>query len=198
MEGRLKGLSQSTYYKYRPYYEDCNGDRTFGEWTAFITADADVYFEPTVYTYSPNSITKNSAKIVGYAIGGSEDIVEQGFEYWPISGSRSTADVKRIFATGQRMIVTIDDLEPGTRYAVRAFVTTKTKTSYGDKQEFETEADPNGSILSPRTDIEENTPFDVYTLTGVCVRRQTTDLSGLQRGIYIIRTGASSRKTFIN
>ncbi len=81
MEGRLRGLSMNTYYKYRPYYEDCNGARTFGEWTAFITADADVYFEPTVYTYAPNTITQNSATVVGYAIGGSEDVDEQGFEY---------------------------------------------------------------------------------------------------------------------
>lgn len=125
LEGRLKGLSSSTYYKYRPYYEDCNGTRTFGEWTAFITADADVYFEPTVYTYAPNSVTKNSAKVVGYAMGGSEDINEQGFEYWSVAGSRADVEVKKVLVSGQRMIVSLTDLAPSTTYKVRAFADRK-------------------------------------------------------------------------
>lgn len=184
MEGRLRGLSMNTYYKYRPYYEDCNGARTFGEWTAFITADADVYFEPTVYTYAPNTITQNSATVVGYAIGGSEDVDEQGFEYWAVSQSRATTDVRRVLATGQRMTATLDDLEPGTRYTVRAFATTKTKTTYGENQAFETDGLPSAiePVIVEETEIQ---PFDIYTLNGICVRRHTTDLSGLAPGLYI-------------
>ncbi len=174
----------NTYYKYRPYYEDCNGARTFGEWTAFITADADVYFEPTVYTYAPNTITQNSATVVGYAIGGSEDVDEQGFEYWAVSQSRATTDVRRVLATGQRMTATLDDLEPGTRYTVRAFATTKTKTTYGENQAFETDGLPSAiePVIVEETEIQ---PFDIYTLNGICVRRHTTDLSGLAPGLYI-------------
>ncbi len=195
MEGRLKGLSQNTYYKYRPYYEDCNGDRTFGEWTAFITADADVYFEPTVYTYSAHSVTKTGATLVGYAIGGSEDVDEQGFEYWPIANSRSTIDVKRVLATGQRMIVNLEDLEPGTRYAVRAFASTKSKTTYGEETEFETVPEQIEDGIEQLT-VEETevAPFDIFTLQGVCVRRNTTDLSGLRPGLYI----ANGRKILVH
>lgn len=194
LEGRLKGLSQNTYYKYRPYYEDCNGDRTFGEWTAFITADADVYFEPTVYTYAPNSITKNSASVAGYAMGGSEDIDEQGFEYWPIVNSRATTEVRRVLAAGQRMIVTLNDLEPGTKYTVRAFVSTKSKTTYGAEQEFETDSEPiEDGIKQPTVEETEVAPFDIFTIQGVCVRRNTTDLSGLRPGLYI----ANGRKVIV-
>lgn len=185
MEGRLRGLSMNTYYKYRPYYEDCNGQRTFGEWTAFITADADVYFEPTVYTYAPNSITKNSATVVGYAMGGSEDVDEQGFEFWATSQSRATTDIRRVLATGQRMTATLEDLEPGTHYTVRAFATTKTKTTYGDNQEFETDGESESAIEPITVDETEVQPFDIYTLSGVCVRRHTTDMSGLAPGLYI-------------
>lgn len=194
LEGRLKGLSQNTYYKYRPYYEDCNGQRTFGEWTAFITADVDVYFEPTVYTYAPNSVTKNSATFVGYAMGGSEDVDEQGFEYWPIAGSRATTDVKRVLATGQRMMVTLEDLEPATRYAVRAFASTRSKTTYGDEQVFETDGEPESAIEAVTADESEVKPFDIFTLQGVCVRRNTTDLSGLRPGLYI----ANGRKILVH
>ncbi len=193
LEGRLQGLSSSTYYKYRPYYEDCNGYRTFGEWTAFITADVDVYFEPTVYTYTPNSVTKNSAKIVGYAIGGSEEINEQGFEYWSVTGSRADIEVKKVLASGQRMIVNLTDLEPSTTYKVRAFATTASKTTYGAEQEFTTAEDPDAGIEETVTEVNETELFDIYTLNGVCVRRQTNDFSGLQRGIYI----ANGRKIFV-
>ncbi|MDE7111445.1 MAG: leucine-rich repeat domain-containing protein [Muribaculaceae bacterium] len=194
LEGRLKGLSQNTYYKYRPYYEDCNGQRTFGEWTAFITADADVYFEPTVYTYAPNSVTKNSATVVGYAMGGSEDVDEQGFEYWPVVGSRAATDVKRVLATGQRMVVTLADLEPSTRYAVRAFASTRSKTTYGEEQVFETDGEPQSAIEAVTADESEVQPFDIFTLQGVCVRRNTTDLSGLRPGLYI----ANGRKILVH
>ncbi len=193
LEGRLKGLSSNTYYKYRPYYEDCNGTRTFGDWTAFITADADVYFEPTVYTYTPNTITMNSAKIVGYAMGGSEDINEQGFEYWSVGGSRADVEVKKVLVSGQRMIASLSDLDPSTTYKVRAFASTTTKTTYGAEQEFTTADDPDASIEETIAEVGESELFDIYTLNGVCVRRQTNDFSGLQRGIYI----ANGRKVFV-
>ena len=193
LEGRLKGLSSNTYYKYRPYYQDCNGERTFGEWTAFITADADVYFEPTVYTYKPNAVTMNSANVIGYAMGGSEDIDEQGFEYWPVPGSRADVEVKRVLVSGQRMTASLSDLAPGTTYKVRAFASTATKTTYGDEQEFTTEEDPDLGIEETVAEVSESELFDIYTLNGVCVRRKTNDFSGLKPGIYI----ANGRKVFV-
>lgn len=196
MEGRLNGLSSGSYYKYRPFYEDASGHKTYGEWTAFGTADVDVYFVPTVYTYTARSVGSTSATLVGYALAGSEDITEQGFEYWPEVKSRAaTSEVKRVLATGQRMMATIDDLEPGMTYNVRAFAMTATETTYGELQQFETEAvdDPIKDSIETVEIAEPAVEFDIYNLQGRCVRRNATDFSGLRSGIYI----ANGRKIMV-
>lgn len=196
MEGRLNGLSSGSYYKYRPFYEDASGHKTYGEWTAFGTADVDVYFVPTVYTYTARSVGSTSATLVGYALAGSEDITEQGFEYWPEVKSRAaTTEVKRVLATGQRMMATIDDLEPGMTYNVRAFAMTATETTYGELQQFETEAvdDPIKDSIETVEIAEPAGEFDIYNLQGRCVRRKATDFSGLRSGIYI----ANGRKIMV-
>ena len=66
------------------------------------------------------------------------------------------------------------------------------KVSYGgadytvteiEERTFTTEAD-----LSAIATVDAATPvaFDVYTLRGMLVRRQTTTLQGLHRGLYIV------------
>lgn len=47
LTGALRNLSASTYYKYRPYYTSASGQTYYGEWLAFGTVDANVYFDPT-------------------------------------------------------------------------------------------------------------------------------------------------------
>ena len=42
----LSSLSTSTYYKYRPFYKADDGNVYYGEWIAFITADASVEITP--------------------------------------------------------------------------------------------------------------------------------------------------------
>lgn len=194
MAGKLKGLSPNTYYKYRPFYEDCNGNRTFGEWIAFGTADAYVYFEPIVRTYQPSDITETSATIVGYALEGSDNIIEQGFEYWiSQTQSRSASNIQRVQCSGERMVATIADLIPGYTYSIRAYAKTSKETTYGEEQLFTTitpEEIDEDSINEVTTTSEA---FDIYTITGVCVRRKATSFNGLQPGIYI----ANGRKYFI-
>jgi len=183
MAGKLMGLSSNTYYKYRPFYEDMNGNKTYGEWTGFITADAYVYFEPTVYTYVPTRVARTSAVITGYALGGSDDVIEQGFEYSVVTTSRAAGEPVRVPATGTRMTATLTNLLPGTTYAVRAYATTAKETTYGEEQRFTTEGEEQDAIKV--VEVEEAAGFDVYTLSGVCVRRNATDMSGLRPGIYI-------------
>lgn len=145
MMGALKNLSTNTYYKFRPYYTAKDGTEYYGDWSAFGTADAYVYFDPTVRTYNVSNIGDNHVTVKGYAIAGSDPIIEQGFEYW--ESSSDSYSVKKILsetnkhivkAEGQWMTANIDNLIEGKNYAIRAFVRTSKETTYGEIQTFTT------------------------------------------------------------
>ena len=140
LTGALRNLSASTYYKYRPYYTSASGQTYYGDWLAFGTADAYVYFDPTVRTYEATGVTETVARVRGYAIAGSDEITEQGFEYWPegAPAKRSAADVRHVQATGQFMTATLEDLLPGMTYTFRVYVETAKGTTYGEEQTFTT------------------------------------------------------------
>lgn len=148
MTGALRNLSASTYYKFRPFYKAESGKTWFGEWSAFGTADAYVYFDPTVRTYAAVCHDENSATVSGFIIAGSDDIKEQGFEYWKRDDAYATAKHttattddnthQTVVATGQRMSAVLQNLEPNTTYIVRAYVTTEHGTTYGEEQIFST------------------------------------------------------------
>lgn len=148
MTGALRNLSASTYYKFRPFYKAESGKTWYGEWSAFGTADAYVYFDPTVRTYAVVCHDENSATVSGFIIAGSDDIKEQGFEYWKRDDAYATAKHttattddnthQTVVATGQRMSAVLQNLEPSTTYIVRAYVTTEHGTTYGEEQIFST------------------------------------------------------------
>lgn len=148
MTGALRNLSASTYYKFRPFYKAESGKTWYGEWSAFGTADAYVYFDPTVRTYAAVCHDENSATVSGFIIAGSDDIKEQGFEYWKRDDAYTTAKhttattddntYQTVVATGQRMSAILQNLEPNTTYIVRAYVTTEHGTTYGEEQIFST------------------------------------------------------------
>lgn len=148
MTGALRNLSASTYYKFRPFYKAESGKTWYGEWSAFGTADAYVYFDPTVRTYAVVCHDENSATVSGFIIAGSDDIKEQGFEYWKRDDAYTTAKHttattddnthQTVVATGQRMSAILQNLEPNTTYIVRAYVTTEHGTTYGEEQIFST------------------------------------------------------------
>lgn len=148
MTGALRNLSASTYYKFRPFYKVESGKTWYGEWSAFGTADAYVYFDPTVRTYAAVCHDENSATVSGFIIAGSDDIKEQGFEYWKRDDAYATAKHttatsddnthQTVVATGQRMSTVLQNLEPNTTYIVRAYVTTEHGTTYGEEQIFST------------------------------------------------------------
>ena len=148
MTGALRNLSANTYYKFRPFYKAESGKTWYGEWSAFGTADAYVYFDPTVRTYAVVCHDENSATVSGFIIAGSDDIKEQGFEYWKRDDAYATAKHttattddnthQTVVATGQRMSAVLQNLEPSTTYIVRAYVTTEHGTTYGEEQIFST------------------------------------------------------------
>lgn len=168
MTGALRNLSANTYYKFRPFYKSNNGKTWYGEWSAFGTADAYVYFDPTVRTFEVNCNNETKATIRALVIAGSDEIKEQGFEYWKHSSTESTStryvtatkedNHQTIISTGQRMTATLENLEPNTTYSVRAYVTTEHGTTYGEEQIFSTPAPTAiGNVKLDNTQSEEMT-----------------------------------------
>lgn len=178
LAGKLNNLSTLTYYKFRPYYKSNDGQIFYsneGKWTAFITADADVYFEPMIYTYQPTGINENGATLRGYVLEGSDNIIEQGFEYWPTSNSINnskayapgdTNNVDRVQSSGQLMQFYITGLTAGTEYGYRTYVKTATTEHFGSIQNFKTKASSGIQEINDDACYEDKTIIGYYSLQG--------------------------------
>ena len=156
--GSLRNLKSEVYYKYRPYYTSASGKSWYGEWVAFIAGDASVYFEPITRTYAVEEITEHTAQVSGAVVAGTDNIIEQGFEYWKTAAARTRAassEVKTVKASGQMMTATLTDLEPGTPYSYRAYAKTSKGTTYGDEQDFTTSGTSTG-MAAIKTDGNES------------------------------------------
>lgn len=193
--GTLRGLRDDAYYKYRPFYTSASGKTYYGEWIAFFTGDANVYFEPEVQTYSDYAITDNSVVVKGYALEGTDEITAQGFEYWKTGSTitpSSTENRMTVTASGITMSATLANLEYNSTYKYRAFVTTAKGTIYGDEVEFETGNDPVG--------VENIVVDDTSTIVEVIARYDIHGrlLSKPSRGInIIIYSDGSTRKEIV-
>lgn len=195
--GALKNLSSSTYYKYRPYYTSATGNTYYGDWLAFGTADAYVYFDPTVRTYTATDIADDCVRIRGYVISGSDQIVKQGFEYWVVkqgdSGagvSRAASDVTVVEVSGTSLSTLLTGLSSGTTYAFRVFASTASCTIYGKEVTFVTCGRATG-IDCVVDETFAPTVVGCYDLQG---RRHAT----LQKGINIVRySDGSVRKVLM-
>ncbi len=150
MEGKLLNLSTDAYWNVRPYYEAADGTRYYGEWITFDPSDFS-YFEPTVHTYAlATSPTANKVQVRGYVMTGTDDVTEQGFEYWFHGGQKvphrvptATADsVYRVTASGQVMTAVLEGLAYGSTYTCRAYAIAGGKTYYGEEVQFLTPEDP--------------------------------------------------------
>ena len=149
MAGRLKNLKDDTYYKYRAFYQSKAGNMYYGDWQYIFTGDVTVEFDPILYTYGATVVRENEATISGYALAGSEDFTEQGFEYWAESRANGGANAPRrmtttigehkfVQANGIKMSVTLTDLDEGTIYKYRAYGKTGNHFFYGSEQTFTT------------------------------------------------------------
>ena len=139
--GTLSNLKDDVYYKYRPFYKSDSGETFYGEWMGLFTGDADVYFEPEVYTKDAEDITKVSALLAGVWFEGTDDIQEKGFEYWAISNATTRAvgaDVKKVTVSGNTLTTTLDGLKAGATYVYRSYAKTASGTTYGEEKTFKT------------------------------------------------------------
>ena len=200
LEGYLKNLQSTSYYNVRAFYKAKTGDY-YGDWVTFDPSDFS-YFEPTVHTYPATKTTDCTASVRGYVLAGTDNITEQGFEYWETSGPATTArmtksvlpsaeaaDKSVVLATGQVMQVVLDGLKPQTTYTYRTFVRTAGGTTYGEEQTFTTDV-PTG-IGAVQADKATPQVTGYYDLSG---RRLTSK----QRGVVIERySDGTSRKVMV-
>ena len=164
--GTLKKLAENVYYKYRPFYTSNSGKSYYGNWVAFLTADAGVVYEPVVYTYNSPEVTQTEATLQGVALRGSDDITEQGFEYW----KSNNENVTKVTATGERMSKKVTGLQSGAKYTFRAFLTAGGETHYGNEVEFIT--------LSNSLDVNLDGEINIADINAV-INMILTDNQGL-------------------
>ena len=197
MEGYIKNL-QPTYYNVRAFYKSASDKYYYGDWVTFDQTDFS-YFEPTVHTYADITTTENTAMVRGYVMAGTDNITEQGFEYWetanPANAKKVAAalapenNIMTVLSSGQVMQTVIENLKPSTTYGFRAFARTDNGTTYGEEQTFTT-AQTSG-IVSVTEESQPTVIIGYYDTTG---RR----LPGKQKGINIIRySDGSSRKMYV-
>ena len=152
MAGRLKNLKDDVYYKYRAFYQSAAGKMYYGDWQYIFTGDVAVAFDPVIYTYAASAVTEHEATLKGYALEGSDDFTEQGFEVWadsrkphnakPALNYKSQLGEKQTFAaTGIAMKVTLTDLDPGTVYKYRTYAKFGEQTVYGSEMSFTTQGE---------------------------------------------------------
>ena len=170
MAGRLKGLKDDVYYKYRAFYKSAAGNMFYGAWQYVFTGDVTVEFDPVLYTYAAQFVSERKATLKGYALAGSDDFTEQGFEYWAES-RRTDAPARRapqyaigekhtVKGTGISMRVTLEDLDEGTVYKYRTYAKVGDKTLYGAEMTFTTQGTYEDPIetdldLIPDADADE-------------------------------------------
>ena len=200
MEGYIKNMQTTgIYYNVRPYYKSAAGNMYYGEWIGIDPCDFS-FFEPTVHTYAITEVGDGTVVLNGYALAASDDIDEQGFEYW-LKGAlhakgwneTTATNVQTVKATGQRMTATLENLKGGSTYVCRAYVKTKTDTYYGEEQEFTTPIVTGISLAPDLDDGEGNAHHQllsrvkgIYTLQGVKVADDVERLKELPHGIYIV------------
>ncbi len=184
MEGYIRNLNTNYLWKYRPYYETQDGSRYYGDWTGIDPTNTS-YFEPTVHTYDKVEVNGNRARVKGYAMRGSDNIVSQGFRYWRSTESASRA--KQVEADGQVMSIELKGLDYHTTYRVVAFVTTSEGKTYYGKEQLFTTGDPTGIEETFADEPQKITEEGIYDLSGRKLER-------MQKGINIIRKADGTTK----
>ena len=151
MAGRLKNLNDQVYYKYRAFYESAVGNMYYGDWQYIFTGDNAVEYDPVLYTYAATAVKEHEATLKGYALEGSDEFTEQGFEYWADSrvkhnklGLRFKSQLgekQTVTVTGILMQVTLTDLDQGTTYKYRTFAKFGDQIAYGPEMSFTTQGE---------------------------------------------------------
>lgn len=200
LEGYVKNLQPTFYYNVRAFYKSAAGKYYYSDWVTFDPSDFS-YFEPTVHTYEAIEVGYSSAKVKAYVMAGTDEVVEQGFEYWPsgtpenkVINVKATpaveSNISTVMGTGQVMIVTLTDLQPNSAYSFRSFVKTVSGTTYGEEYTFITENDPTG-IDNVIPDATVRTVTGYYDIRG-------RKYHEMQKGLNIIHySDGSIRKVMV-
>ena len=219
----LRSLVPSTYYKYRGYCKYQN-QTYYSDWAAFGTADVFVLYTPDVVTIATTDVENNCIVLHSYVLSGSEDILQQGFEYWIEDVLRSSAeDTNIILTSGTNNTVTLPyaDLLPNTTYKFRAFAKTASGTTYGETYSLQTPDFENNSIKSTQetsqiqiypnpvkemlyiagtSGIHSNGSVEIFNLAGKKIvdaqllNGESVNVSHLSSGVYILKMGNYTRK----
>ena len=204
MEGYIRNLNAEKLWKFRPYYLADDGTYYYGDWMGLDPTNTS-YFEPTVHTYANINIEGNTPLVKGYALGGTDKITVQGFKYWKAANLAPSGDLalearkaspaipaeaQTIEAEGRVMEATLSGLDYECTYSYVAFAKTDEGTFYGDIKTFTTGPNTTGIEVVHDADSETKAVDDkvkgIYTLTGVKLSDDATDLKTLKRGIYIV------------
>ncbi len=150
---------------------------TAGVWRSFVNIVEMGVYSPTVQTGEATEITYNSATLNATITAGSEEILEQGFEYWFYAEEKNK---QTILMNERTMSATPTGLRSDATYDCRAYAVTASGTTYGNTVRFNTNPQPQTGIediLSARGSDDTW----IYNLAG---RRVLTTGKG---GVYIFR-----------
>ena len=215
MEGYIRNLNAEKLWKYRAYYLSDSGTYYYGDWVGIDPSNTS-YFEPTVHTYANVNVEGNTALVKGYALGGTDKIIVQGFKYWKtpnvgtnndlnsdrrllastnnVPANASTETVNIVGAGQQLMSATLKGLDYNSTYHYVSFVTTsENETFYGEEQVFTIGVDPTGvEIVDAESNVEQLvTVVARYNLNGVRI-------DSPQPGINILKmSDGSIKKVFV-
>lgn len=199
MEGYIRNLNTDKLWRYRPYFLSASGRYYYGDWVGLDPTNTS-YFEPTVHTYEQVEIDGNTALVKGYAMTGTDGVTVQGFMYWKSVADAQSADAtnravaipsdaKTVEASGQVMTANLTGLDYNSTYHYVAFVkTTMGETFYGEERMFDTEADPTGisEVVMDKPNTLDMVQKGIYTLSGMKVADDISELYSLPYGVYIV------------
>ncbi len=134
----ITNLNPNTQYYVRAYAFNKSGI-SYGEEVSFTTLEV-LPGEPLVVTtLEVREITSNSAVCGGKAVGGGNAVVITRGVCWNTSQNPTVEDYKTIDGVGVGSFTSnIQNLNPNTKYYVRAYATNKSGTSYGKEVSFTT------------------------------------------------------------
>lgn len=165
----ISELKGGTKYYIRAYAKNKNGV-AYSTTTEFTTVQI---YTPTVGMAVITNITKESV-VAGATVKetGGTPIIEKGFCYGNSSQEPSIEKDTKVVsnAEGEAISATINGLEEGGKYYLRAYATNKKGTSYSSKIEFTT--------LTTYVPSLNNPTFTNISETGAAVSAQITDNGG--------------------
>ncbi len=108
------------------------------QWSEFgnIVEIDETITPPTVETLSVIDITNSTATLRGIVTAGSEEILEQGFQYWVDVNAPQTIVATSV--SDEEISSTIQRLSSATEYTYRAYALTESGYTYGENKTFTT------------------------------------------------------------